>query len=739
MCPDEVGVTKGETAGTSRRSRGVKTPLFPQSERTECAAACLASVLAYYGRWVPMSELRITCRVGRDGCTGADLLRAARTYGLEAKGWSRQIKNLHKSTLPAIVFWEFKHFVVLEDIGRKRVRMNDPSSGRLVVDYDTFDKGFTGIILEFAVGPDFQKNEKPPGPIWQLWQWLRDFKPALLLATLSGLMLAAAYLAFPLMLSVLVDHVLIGGQASWGGAIIVLMFMIAALTYLLAWMHAVALRRIAVGIALTKSDEFVSHLLRLPFAFYTHRLVGDLVNRSQLLDRLSDEGAAAMVRVGVEAVMCLAFLAAVFFFDPILGAVALALALIWWLIVSRISDTRTELNHMFAREQGLLYGLIMSAMRSRAAIRATATDDSLFARWGGYQAREVTARQAFHELGHVVQALPVLFIMIGSALVLGVGGWRVSTGELSIGGLMGVFILTTNFLRPVGALTIFLNELQSKAADMFRLEDITGTPATGPHIGMVRGEDEPLPTIDGRLRLTGEVELRNVTFGFTPGKEPLIEDFSLSIGPGQRVAVVGPTGSGKSTLALLVSGMHQPWSGEILYDGRRLDEIPWEVFTESVGIVEQGFMLFAASVWDNLTFWNPTVADDAVMRAARDADIHEEIMSRPGGYQSLITEQGQNFSGGQRQRLEIARALINDPSVLIMDEATSSLDAVTEERIDRNLRRRGCSCLIIAHRLSTIRDCDQIIVLDGGKEVQRGNHDELIALDGPYRKLIIAE
>ena len=722
-----------------------RTPVVLQSEATECGAACLGSVLGHYGRWVSMAELRESCSVGRDGSSGADLLRAARRFGLDARGWRRAIDRIHLVPLPVILFWEFNHFVVLEGVVKGRFHLNDPASGRRIVDYDTFDRGYTGVTLEFAPGPEFETSARPPGVLARLWLWLRDFKPALALAGLLGLLLAVTALAAPLLVPVLVDRVLLPGQVAQeqtaqGGTLAALLAGCAILAYLLVRMQMRILRRLAITIGIARSDRFLTHLFRLPMQFFAQRLTGDLLMRAQAIDDIARKSTVGFVSVAVEAVMCLAFLVVMVAYDALLACGVLALAVVLALCVWALTRVRTDYNHVLRREQGLLSGAAMAGLRCVQTLRASARDSSFFARWAGYQANEVRARQAFAEIGHVVDALPGLFLTLGAILVLGVGGWQVASGTMTIGTLMGFYLLAGNFLRPIGRMMVFANELQTLSADLQRLDDVFAAepaPETGPPDGHAAG-GRRLATVNDRLRMIGHVELRDVTFGFQPHKAPLISDFNLTIQPGQRVALVGPTGSGKTSLSLLIAGVYRPWSGQILFDGHPLEEVAPEVFSESVAMVDQSPILFQATVRENLTLWDPTIADHFVVDAARDAGIHDLIINRLDGYDARVAEGARNFSGGQSQRLEIARALVRNPSLLILDEATSALDAVAEADIDRALRRRGCSCVIVAHRLSTIRDSDAIIVLQNGREVQRGRHDELIREDGLYRSLIDA-
>ena len=712
-----------------------RTPLLIQSDVNECGAACLGSILGYHGKWVSMGELRDACAVGRDGSSAADILRAARRYGLDARGWRRSVQNLPQIPLPAILFWEFDHFVVLEGVEHGRYYLNDPASGHRVVDHDTLDRCFTGVALHFAKAPAFAPSARPPGILSRLWRYLRDFKPALAMAALLGLLLAASTLAVPLLVAVLVDHVLLQGRTDWGVTVAVLLLALGILTYLLVRLQMRALRRLAMAVSITQSDRFLRHLFGLPLQFFSQRLAGDLLKRTQLIDELARKGAVQLPTLAVEAAMSLAFLGVMVAFDLPLAAGLAGLAVLLAVLVAAISRLRIDYSHLLRREQGLLAGVSMAGLRALQSIRATAREDSFFARWGGYQAKELQSRQSFEELGHLVDALPNLFLALGSILVLGLGGWRAMTGEMTLGVLMGFYLLAGNFLRPIGRLMVFTNELQTLHADLRRLEDVfTAQPAARGN-GAAARRGNGIATLNGALKLAGKVELREVTFGFQAGKPPLIENLSLTIQPGERVSVVGPTGCGKTSLSLLVAGVYRPWSGQILYDGHPLEEIPLEVFSDSIALVDQNPMCFASSVRDNLKFWDPNVPDNRVVDAARDAAVHDVIVNRPGGYDGPVEEGGRNFSGGQLQRLEIARALVCNPTVLILDEATSALDAATELRIDRALRRRGCSCLIVAHRFSTIRDSDHIVVMQEGRIVQRGVHDRLVAEAGLYRRL----
>ena len=725
-------------------TRRARTPVVFQMEATECGAACLASVLRHFGRWVSLEEMREACDVGRDGCSAADIVRAARQYGLEATGWRQDLEDLPGLSLPAILFWEFRHFVVLERIGERGYHLNDPSRGRRVVDRDAFDRGFTGVALELKPDESFRRTGRPPGVLRRLWPWVSGFGPSLLFAVLAGLLLAAPGVAAPVLLGLFVDDVLAGGQSHWSGVLVGAMAAAAAAAYLLTWLRVRTLRRLSIAVAVRQADRFVGRLLGRSAHFFARRMAGDLLSRMHSIERVATVGVQQSVGVTVELAMSLAFLALMFVYDATLAAFVVLVAVASAVAARLASRRRTDDSHALRREQGLWTGVGLGGLRIIETIRATASEDGFYARWSGHQARELNARQRFEEIGHVTEAVPILFTALGGAAVLGIGGWYASSSAMPLGSLIAFYVLAWNFLQPVGRFGQFAELVRTLDAELARLEEVLAPPDAGSTAPDAGSEAQPsaapgVASVGGRLRLRGRLEMRDVRFGFQRYRPPLIDGFNLTIEPGQRVAIVGPSGSGKSTLALLAAGIYRPWSGEIRFDGMSRAQIPRDVLNDSISVVTQDTALIAGSVRDNLTLWDPNVPDPQVIGAARDAAIHDEIIARSRGYATEVEEGGRNFSGGQRQRLEIARALVTGPSLLILDEATAALDAVTEMRIDDALRRRGCSCLIVAHRLSTIRDCDRIIVLDGGWVVQDGVHDDLIAAAGGlYRELLHA-
>ena len=720
--------------GSEPSKKRLTTPILLQMHASECGAACLGSVLGHFGRWAPLTELREKCEVSRDGSSAASIVRAARHYGLECSGLSVRAEALKKLDMPVIVFWQFSHFLIVEGFDSRNFYLNDPSTGRRKVSAEEFAKGYSGIALRFKPGDDFKPGGQPPGLFSQLDALLAGSWRVLTGMVACGLMLTLLSLAVPATLRAFVDDVL-SNHGPWGGLVTALLGA-GVLVYILSLLKHRFLKRLAIRISVIGYSQGLSKLLRLPVEFFEHRLVGDLTDRVSSTDRvaknLTDQFLVLLVDMAMSAVLFAAMLA----YDALLTLVVLALALLHGVLARFLNAFRAVRSQAMRREQGLLIGFGMQMLQSADNLRMTGADDRFFSRWSGQQARELTARQLYSELGSVNTALPGLIGALRAAAILGVGGSFVMTGAMTLGTLVGFYILAEMFLAPIGRFLEFADKRQALETDLQRLEDISKA-AEDPVFARRSPQSESIPTFRGRLQLAGQVELRGVTFGFNRSKPPLIKDFNLVIEPGQRVAVVGPSGSGKSTLARLVSGIYQPWSGEILFDGHRRDDIPEEVLRRSISMVDQDVVLFSASLRDNITLWNPAVPDEAIFSATRDARIHHEILLRPQGYSTFVEEGGVNFSGGQRQRLEIARALVGNPTVLILDEATSALDAATEEFVDDALRRRGVTCLIVAHRLSTVRDCDEIIVLDAGVEVQRGIHDELIGdEDGTYHKLV---
>ncbi|MFL6261294.1 MAG: NHLP family bacteriocin export ABC transporter peptidase/permease/ATPase subunit [Thermoanaerobaculia bacterium] len=712
-----------------------RSPTVLQMEAVECGAAALAIVLAHYGRWVPLEELRVACGVSRDGSKASNVVKAARNYGLVAKGFKKEPQALRSLKLPAILHWNFNHFLVLDGFHKGRVFLNDPATGPRDVSEEELDQAFTGVVMTFEPGPELERKGEPPRLIPALRRRLSGSRAALAFVFLVGLALAVPTLVVPVFSKVFVDSVLLEGRRDWLPPLLFGMGAAGLLMGLLTWIQQVYLLRLETRLAVGSSSRFLWHVLRLPTEFFSQRYAGDISSRVAINDRVAQLLSRDLATNALGAVMIVFFAAVLFQYDAVLTLVGIAVVSLNVAALRFVSRKRVDGNRRLVQDQGKLLGTAIGGLQTIETLKATGGESDLFSRWAGYQAKVVNGRQELERYTQLLDTVPPLLSALNTALILGIGGLRVMNGSLSLGGLVAFQLLMAAFIAPVNRLVSLGGKLQTVEGDMNRLDDVLRYRLDR---SAGSGAGEPPPAA-GPVRLDGFLELRGVSFGYSRLDPPLIESLDLTLKPGSRVALVGGSGSGKSTISRLVTGLYEPWSGEILLDGRRRSEIPSAVLTGSLAAVDQNVFLFEGSVRENLSLWDATVPLPEVVAAAKDACIHEDIAARPGGYDSPVDEGGANWSGGQRQRLEIARALVGRPSILVLDEATSALDPTTESRIDESLRRRGCTCLIVAHRLSTIRDADEIIVLEKGKVVQRGTHDELKAVEGPYARLISAE
>lgn len=729
------------------QSRGmrVKTPTLLQMEAVECGAAALGIILGYYRRIVPLPELRRECGVSRDGSKASNVLKAARTYGLQAKGFKKELKQLQDLRPPYIVFWNFNHFLVVEGFGKERVYLNDPATGPRTVSQQEFDEGYTGVVLVMEPGTEFTKGGRKPSMVTALWERLQGAAGALVYCLIAGFFLTIVGLAVPVFSQIFVDDILIEQRQHWLRPLLLAMAIAAVLQGSLTLLRLRYLRRLKTKLAVGMSSRFLWHILRLPVGFYAQRFAGEISNRTSLNDEVADVLSGKLATTAIDAVMVIFYALVMCQYDWVLTLIVVSFAAVNVLTLQWISRKRVDANQRLIQEYGKAAGASIAALQSIETLKASGLESDFFSRWSGYYTKAINSQQELGVTNQTFSVLPTLLSALSSMLLLIVGGLRVMDGHLSIGMLVAFQGLMYSFQEPVNNLVNFGTTLQELEGNLIRLDDVLDNPIDSQVQKRSKGAGE-----DGGVtsssssssllpRLQGYVELRNITFGYSRLDPPLIENFNLSIKPGQRVALVGGSGSGKSTVAKIVSGLYEPWAGEILFDGKPREQIPHQLLTNSVAMVEQDILLFGGTVRDNLTLWDATISDKNLIRACEDAAIADVVLSMSGGFDAELIEGAANLSGGQRQRLEIARAFVNNPSILIMDEATSALDAETEKIIDENLRRRGCTCIIVAHRLSTIRDCDEIIVLERGKVVQRGTHQELWQVEGVYSRLIRTE
>jgi len=727
------GQTQAAARPSARRSGRVRTPTVLQMTPVECGVASLAMVLGHHGAWISVDELRVAAGVTRDGSKASNLLKAARRFGLSAKGFKKEPDALMSLPTPSIIHWNFNHYLVFEGVRKGYAFLNDPASGPRKVPLSEFSEYYTGVVLAFERGPDFKRVGRKPGLLSGLTQRLDGSYAALAFVMLASLALVAPGVATAGFSKIFVDNILIAGKEDWLVPLILGVAAAALMRGALTWLQQHYLLRMETKLALSTASRFLWRLIRLPAAFFAQRHVGDLADRMAANDRIALLLSGQLATNTMNLCMVVFYGLAIALFDVTLALIGLGFALLNGVALRLAHRQREDLSRSLAAESGKLAAVTVGSIRSAETMKAAGGEADAFRTWAGYQAKMLDAQRRLGASNALLTAFPVLMAGMTSAAILGVGGLRVMDGSLSVGSIVAIQSLMISFTQPIAGLVELGGRLQTVKGDIARLEDVEAHPTPAE-----RGPADGAPW-RGPPALTGRLELQEVRFGYSPLDPPLLDGISITLAPGSRTALVGGSGSGKSTLARLAAGVMAPWSGAITLDGRPLFEIPAHVFANSAAYVDQDIFLFEGTVRENLTLWNQSVPSKTLTRALKDADILDEVMGRAGQLDGHVDEGGVNFSGGQRQRLEIARALTADPTLLILDEATAALDAATEKRIDDNLRRRGCACLIVAHRLSTIRDCDEIIVLERGRVLERGSHEELLAAGGAYTALIGSE
>lgn len=699
-------------------------------EALECGAAALAMVLAYHGRWVPLEILRVMCGVSRDGSKAINIVKAARSLGLQAKGIRLDPVDFKALSLPAILFVDMNHFVVLEGTEPGWAYLNDPANGRRKVSAEDFDGMFSGIALVFEKTSAFEAGGNRRRMLPALLDLVRDSWVALAAILVLGVLVVVIGLVTPAFSRVFIDDLLIGRLKDWLVPLLLAMGAAVLVLCLTTWLRMHLIARLHAKLGLVLSARLAWHILRLPSNFFMQRYSGMVSARLPLAEQIASLASRNLTQLAVGITTLVFFTALMVQYHVwltlacvLLGAVN---ALVFWYLRRRLGES----SETIALHAVKMSGKVMQGLQMIETLKATGADDVFFSKWSGLQVLFVNAQQKVLHLQTLLGSLPTLTAALTSAVVLALGGLFVMDDELTVGMLVAFTVIVDSFTTPINELMGIVTALRNAQGPLAQVDDTLHHP-----LAPEFGPEPDAPTQRG-AHLSGHVQLRGVRAGYSPLDPPLIDGLDLNLPPGSRIALVGGSGSGKSTVGRLISGLMQPWSGEILFDGKPLTQWPRALLRGSLAVVDQEIVLFEGSVRDNLSLWDDSMPLERIAQAAQDAMIHDVITSRRGGYDARVEEDGRNFSGGQRQRLEIARALTGNPSVLILDEATSALDTLTEQSIMTSLRRRGCTCIIIAHRLSTIRDCDEIIVLDRGRVIERGNHQQLMQLGGVYRGLI---
>ena len=710
----------------------VKVPQVMQMEALECGAACLAMILAYYGRWVPREQVRAECGVSRDGSKASNILKAARSYGFTAKGMTMSTAALRRrQDYPCILFWNFNHFVVLDGFRGKSAIINDPARGQVKIPLEQFDESFTGIVLLFEKTDAFEEGGTKPSPLRFARKRLEGLGWPIAFVMVSAAIAATVGILNTSLSQVFLDRILGGGDIDWLVPLLVIMLGLALISGAVSVLNAVYLLRIQGRIGVVSSSRFMRHLLHLPMGFYSQRMIGDLQQRQSANESIAFQLIGQLAPVLVNGAMLILYLVIMLNYSVLLTVVGLLTVAINAVLARYISTKRVNIARSSVMSAGKLYGTTVGGIEMIETIKASGAEVGYFGRWVGYQAAVNESGVRIIKLNEYMGMLPTLFTSVANIIVLVLGIWLIVQGSFTPGALLAFTGFLASFMSPVNQIINLGQTVQELSTQMERVEDVMNYPVDVPE----ERDDYSASGLE-REKLCGQVDLEGVSFGYSPLEPPLIKGFDLHLKPGQWVALVGGSGCGKSTVAKLVSGLYEPWEGEVRFDGKPMSEIPRPILRGSLAVVDQEIAVFDDSVTNNVKLWDNSIEDYEVIMACRDAGVHDVILEREGGYSSRILPGGRNFSGGQLQRLEIARVLATDPTVIILDEATSALDAQTEADVIKRIRDREITCIVIAHRLSTIRDCDEIIVLDDGEVVERGTHEELLAKNGAYAELV---
>ena len=712
-----------------------KVPVIIQMEALECGAACLAMIMAYYDKWVPLEQLRVDCGVSRDGSNAKNVLVAARSYGFDAGGYRLEPEDLVKrGTFPCIIHWNFNHFVVLCGFHGGKAILNDPARGTVAVPMEEFDKSFTGVCLAITPGKNFVPGGKPKS----VWKFARSrlagTGAAVTFVVLSSLITVLLDIIRPGFSRIFLDRLLTQQNPQWFYPFLTGLTVISAIQVLVSAVQTVYSNKLDGKMAVIGNMTFLWKVLHLPMEFFSQRMAGDIQSRQNANTAIAGSLINTFAPLALNVLMMLFYLVVMIRYSYVLTLVGIASIAINMVLSQIISKKRVNMTRVQMRDSAKLASATVSGMEMIETIKSSGAENGFFEKWSGFQASVNTQSARFAKANLWLIVLPGFISTMTNTAVTMLGVLLAMRGEFTVGMIMAFQGFLASFVAPAESLISASQTVTEMRTSMERIEDVMQYPEDPCFRNSQAGEEEQTYS-----KLGGNVELKNVTFGYSRLAQPLIRNFSMSVKPGSKVAFVGASGCGKSTLAKLISGLYQPWSGAILFDGKPISQINRSVFTGSVAVVDQDIILFEDTIANNIKMWDESIEDFEMILAARDAQLHDDILIRDGGYNYKISEGGRDFSGGQRQRLEIARVLAQDPTIIIMDEATSALDAKTEFDVVKSITDRGITCIVVAHRLSTVRDCDEIIVLDQGCVVERGTHDELMKLGGIYTQLITSE
>ena len=705
-----------------------KVPVIMQLEELECGAACLCMVLGYYHKWIPIEEVRNTCGVSRDGVSAGNILRAARFYGLNASGYRCPVSTLMKNvTFPCIAFVHGCHFIVVCGVKNGMIYVNDPAKGNDKYTEKEFDEIFNNILIQFSPSESFQPSGKPKSMLSYVKKRLKGTTVAIVFACLTGIITSMIGVISPAFSRVFLDYLLPGENPQWVWPFLILLAIFDFVQIIMTGLQSVYSLRINGKMAVIGNSTFMWKIFKMPIQFFSQRRAGDIQQRQASNATIASTLIETFAPLFLNLLMMLFYLGVMLKYSWILTMIGLFSMSVNILLSQYIAKKRINITRVSMKESANLASTTIIGIDMIESLKSTGAENGFFTKWAGIQANANAQQVQYAKTDVYLSMIPQFITTVTNYLILLSGAWLIMSGEFTIGKLMAFQGFLGSFMSPAITLVDTGRTLQEMRTNMERIDDVMEYPDENIFSEKTDSIYQPL---------SGKIEMKDVVFGYNILSKPLIENFHLSIEPGQSIAIVGDSGCGKSTISKLLSGIYEPWSGKILFDGKPLKEIYKGVFRSSVAVVDQDITLFEGTIADNIRMWDLNVDDMAIIQASKDAQFHDDVMKRPHGYKGKLQEDGRDLSGGQRQKLEIARALASNPSILIMDEATSALDAKNEYEVLQAVKKRNITCIMIAHRLSTIRSCDKICVMESGKIQGIGTHEELMKNNALYQNLV---
>ena len=701
-----------------------RIPYIQQLEISDCGAACLAMTLAYHGRDVSPEEIRRATRTSRDGVDAVSIIEAARSYGLGARGVSIELDAIGYLERGSILHWEFNHFVVFDRVVRGGVEVLDPGMGRVRLPRERFSKSFTGVAIVLRPTERFESAGSRSKGTWRYMRAVLRQSGLLSRIGVVSLLIQLFALATPILTGVIVDWVVPAGDQTLLLVVTLGLVTMVAFHLLTTLLRANLLLVLRAHLDMSIAVGFVDHLVKLPYAFFLQRSAGDLMMRLTSNSTVRETLTTGALSSLLDGSLVGLYLLLIFAQSWSMGLVVLLLGglqiTVLLLTHRRMQRLMSETLQAQARSQSYM----VQMLNGIETLKSVGAETRGVAQWSNLFVDEVNASLVRGRLNAVIESLTGALRVGAPLIVLAVGAMGVLSGDLSLGTMLALSALAMGFLTPLSNLVGTGLQLQLLGSFMERINDVLDTP---PEQNME--EVEPVGPLQGRIAL------ENVSFRYAAHGPDVVDGVSLEIAPGKTIALVGQSGSGKSTLAHLILGLYRPTQGRALYDGRDLMELEAGSVRGQLGIVPQNSYLFGSTIRANISLTKPDATLDEIVHAAQLACIHGDIMAMPLGYDTILSDGGASLSGGQRQRIALARALVHDPAILVLDEATSSLDAVTESKIYNNLKQLSSTRIVIAHRISTIAHADEILVMDGGRFVEQGTHEKLMALGGHYFEL----